>query len=400
MKGTAPRGRTLAEDARRIALLAASAKDRAENVMIVDMMRNDLGRIALPGSVRVESLFDIETFPTVHQMTSTVTAKTQAPLAEIFTALFPCASITGAPKIRTTKIIRRLETGPRGVYTGTIGWLGPGRQARFNVAIRTLSLDLDSAVPRPFTAPTPARATYGTGGGIVWDSQAEQEYEECRTKALVLNSTGRDFELLETLLWRPDSGFFLLERLLERLGASAIYFSFALDRKSIRQRLQRLASNFPLLPHRVRLLLSEQGVASLQAAPMPNRSQRRWRVALDDRPVHSSNVLLFHKTTQRQIYERAMERHPDFDEVLLWNEKKELTESTRANLAIEIVGHWYTPPIDCGLLGGTYRAELLARGRLKERVLPISALRQASRIRLFNSLRGWLGAEIEKPQRP
>ncbi len=218
MKGTARRGRYPAEDSDRAARLAASEKERAENLMIVDMMRNDLGRIAIPGSVEVAELFTVETYPTVHQLTSTVSARTRASYSEVLRALFPSASITGAPKISTSRIIRRLETGPRGVYTGSIGFLAPGRRAQLNVAIRTATIDRGAAV-----------ATYGTGGGIVWDSGCDAEYQECRTKALVLGRPPLDFALLETLLWCPQRGYVLLERHLDRLLASARYFDFPLE---------------------------------------------------------------------------------------------------------------------------------------------------------------------------
>ncbi len=395
MKGTAPRGRNLAEDSQQIALLAASAKDRAENVMIVDMMRNDLGRIAKPGSVRVDSLFDIETYPTVHQMTSTVRAESPAGLPEIFSALFPCASITGAPKVRTMEIIRQLETAPRGIYTGTIGWIGPHRQASFNVAIRTL--DLQQQKEPQSSRPPRWLATYGTGGGIVSDSKAATEYQECRTKALVLTVPLPEFQLLETLLWRPDHGFFLLERHLDRLRSSAAYFDFRLREDDLRGKLSDLTESLPPERHRVRLLVGRDGNA-LEATPMPRGSKVRWSLCLDNQPISSADPFLFHKTTYRKVYQEALNRHPDFDEVLLWNESGQLTESTRANLALEIGGQWWTPPVTCGLLAGTYRAELLDRGRLRERILTVNDLAQATRIRLFNALRGWIRPNFHRPE--
>lgn len=387
MKGTTRRGRHLTEDMRHAAALADSTKDRAENVMIVDMMRNDLGRIAEPGSVRVDRLFEVETHPTVHQLTSTVSARTDASFSELLRALFPCASITGAPKVSTSRIIRRLEAQPRGIYTGSLGYLGPkgpdGPTARFSVAIRTATVDRRTGIAR-----------YGTGGGIVWDSRAADEYEECRAKALVLRSPppGRA-PLLETLLWRPKSGYFLLGRHLERLGASAQWMGWSLDLDAIEQALQRRARAF-VERQRVRLVVHRDQPIHIEATPWPCTGRLCWNLALDDRPVDSSDPRLFHKTTDRSPYDdalaRARRRDPGVDEVLLWNERRELTEGTRANLALDIDGQWYTPALDCGLLPGTYRAELLARGRLREAVLGIEALQEARKILLFNALRGWI----------
>jgi len=200
MKGTVGRGRTIREDECVSDWLRNSEKNRAENVMIVDMVRNDLGRIARPETVEVTRLWELEKYPSLFQLTSTVEADTDAQLPEIFSALFPCASITGAPKIRSSEIIADLEPQPRGVYTGAIGFVGPHRQARFNVAIRTIQIDRKLDLAR-----------YGTGGGIVWESSAEDEWLECRTKGLVLKSAQPDFDLLETLLWTPSEGYLLLD---------------------------------------------------------------------------------------------------------------------------------------------------------------------------------------------
>lgn len=377
MKGTARRGLYPAEDIRRIEELRDSQKNRAENVMIVDMMRNDLGRISEPGTVRVDSLFDVETYPTVHQMTSTVRAQTTARPVDILKALFPPSSITGAPKQRTMELIRELEPYPRGVYTGTMGWLHPGRRASFNVAIRTATLDRQTAIVR-----------YGTGGGIVWDSRAEEEYEECRTKALVLGAGWPAFDLLETLLWRPRSGYFLLRRHLRRLEGSAAYFGIRLDLEQVHRTLTNAVIGGST-PGRVRLTVSRDGEPRVAVTPLPDSLPRTcWHLVLDDRPTDSANVLLYHKTTHRQVYDEALERHPGAEEVLLWNEKEELTESTRANLVLRLEGEWFTPPVSCGLLGGTLRQVLVDRGRVRERTLPVACLREATEILLVNSVRG------------
>ncbi|MGH9465311.1 MAG: aminodeoxychorismate synthase component I, partial [Thermoanaerobaculia bacterium] len=268
MKGTARRGRTTAEDAVQAAALTSSPKDRAENLMIVDMVRNDLGRVAKPGSVRVAELFRIERYPSLFQMTSTVEAETDAPLTEILRALFPAASITGAPKAAAMGIIRELEDSPRGVYTGAIGWAAPDRRARFNVAIRTVTVDRAAG-----------RAEYGTGGGIVWDSTPEREVEECRTKALVLTRPRPDLDLLETLLWEPRRGYFLLERHLQRLADSATYFDLPCDREAAGTALAAAAASFPARPMRVRLRLAAGGATTVAASPL-TAAPARWRAAL------------------------------------------------------------------------------------------------------------------------
>ncbi len=379
MKGTARRGRYPAEDLRRAARLAASEKERAENVMIVDMMRNDLGRIAMPGSVEVDELFTVETYPTVHQLTSTVSARTRAPYAEVVRALFPSASITGAPKVSTSHIIRRLETGPRGAYTGSIGYFAPNRRAQLNVAIRTATVDRDTAT-----------ATYGTGGGIVWDSCSDAEYQECRAKALVLGRPLPEFALLETLLWRPKTHYFLLDRHLDRLLASARYFGFPLEADKIVDALERRAAGFEPVRHRVRLVAHRDARLEITAESWRCSGPETWTVVLDDRPVDDTDPFLFHKTTSRGLYSQALERHPEADEVVLWNARGELTEATRANLVLKLGDDWLTPPVDCGLLAGTYRAELLQRGRIREQRLDVAALYEAEEVVLINSLRGWI----------
>ena len=256
MKGTAPRGRNNTEDAALSEGLRQSAKDRAENVMIVDMMRNDLGRIARSGSVKVDHLWDIERYRTLFQMTSTCSAQTDASLGEILTALFPSASITGAPKVRTMELISSLESSPRGIYTGAIGRVGPGRQAEFNVAIRTIHIDHERR-----------HAEYGTGGGIVWDSVAEEEYRECLTKALVVTAPAPDFSLLETLLWDPESGFALLDRHLNRLQDSAAYFDRPCDRTEVTRLLDEAAGG-STSPLRLRLLLDRHGGSLWRLSPL------------------------------------------------------------------------------------------------------------------------------------
>ena len=381
MKGTAARGRTLAEDEARIAELRQSEKNRAENLMIVDMLRNDLGRVAQVGSVIVPQLFEVERYPTLLQMTSTVTARTQASVVEILASLFPCASITGAPKVRTMQIIRELEPRPRGVYTGTIGFIGPERQARFNVAIRTVLVDRARW-----------QATYGVGGGVVWDSDAADEYEECLMKARVLTTRQPSFQLLESLLWEPDSGYFLLEAHLARLADTAVYFNVPLDRAAIERRLIELA---PTLREasKIRLRVSLDGTFAVEAAPLARGvPPQPVRVGLSRAPVDSDTIWLYHKTTRREMYDAARASRPDCDEVILWNERGELTEASMANVVLDLDGTWVTPPVTSGLLAGTFRGWLLATGQLWERILTPADLRLARRVALINSVRKWQAA--------
>jgi para-aminobenzoate synthetase / 4-amino-4-deoxychorismate lyase len=383
MKGTASRGRTLAEDESRIAELRRSEKNRAENLMIVDMIRNDLGRVAEIGSVAVPRLFEVERYPTLLQMTSTVTARTQASVAEILAHIFPCASITGAPKVRTMEIIRELEPQPRGIYTGAIGFIAPGRRAQFNVAIRTVLIDRERQ-----------QASYGVGSGLVWDSDAATEYAECVLKARVLTERRPSFQLLEALLWEPDSGYFLLAAHLERLANTAVYFQVPLDRPAIEAYLTEQARTLTE-PGKIRLRVALDGrftveVESLarDAGPSPTR------VGLAREPVDSNTIWLYHKTTRREVYAAARASRPDCDEVILWNERGELTEASTANLVLDLDGAWVTPPVTSGLLAGTFREWLLATGQIREQVLTRVDLRQARRIALVNSVRRWREAVL------
>ena len=383
MKGTAPRGRTLEEDTHLAHWLQTSTKNQAENIMIVDMVRNDLGRIAIPGTVEVSELWQLEKYPSLFQLTSTVEARTQASLEAIFAALFPCASVTGAPKVRSMEIIRDLEQGPRGAYTGAIGMIGPGRRARFNVGIRTVDVD---SVAR--------RATYGTGSGVVWDSVAPEEWRECLTKALVLRPPPPDFDLLETILWDPEHGFVLLERHLQRLEDAATYFDYPCDPSGIARALDRAKLDLPRQPHRLRLLVNSRGAVRVESTPLQPQT-RPWRLAVATQPVANKNPFLFHKTTHRQVYDDHRERFPEHDDVLLWNDKGEITESTLANVVILRHQRWITPPVDCGLLAGTFRAQLLEQGKIEEEFVKLRDLRSTDEIFLINSVRQWIDTELD-----
>jgi len=369
MKGTAPRDTDPAD-------LAASAKDRAENVMIVDLIRNDMGRLAPAGGVRVEDLCRIEPFPTVWQMTSRVVAEpVDADLPAIFRALFPCGSITGAPKIRAMEIVRELETAPRGLYCGALGWLRPGGDFRFSVPIRTLRLDADGA------------ARLDVGSGVVFDSQPAAEWAECHLKARFLTGLPKGLRLIETLRFTPDEGFPFLPEHLERLTASAAELGFAFNPDTFRQLLAGLDAD---TPRRVRVTLGQHGDLTLEHAPLsagapsPDAS-----VVLSPHPVASGDLLLRHKTTARALYDRELARAMaagHFDALFL-NERGELTEGARSNLFVERDGLLLTPPASAGLLNGTLRRRLLREGRAREATLRPDDLRHADALYVGNGLR-------------
>lgn len=386
MKGTAQRGLSAAEDQAQIAWLHNSEKNRAENVMIVDMIRNDFGRVAKVGRVRVPELFAIERYPTLLQMTSTVTAETDASLSELLSAAFPCASITGAPKVRTMQLLHDLEPEPRGIYTGSIGYLTPDGRSQFNVAIRTVVIDRDSAAAR-----------YGVGSGIVWDSEPAAEYAECLLKARVLEPSSGipvDFALLESLRWTPTNGYWLLEPHLDRLVGSAEYFGVPVDRDRVANELARHADTLSD-PSKVRLLLGQESGLRLTDVPLSaGQPPTPVRLGLAREPVSSTDRWLYHKTSVRTVYEQARAGRPDCDDVILHNERGEVTETSSANIVVALGGVLYTPPISSGLLAGTARRTWLERGELIERVITVDDLAAADRLWVLNSVRGLLPAVL------
>jgi len=387
MKGTARRGRTLEEDRAAAARLRASPKECAENVMIVDMMRNDLGRIAETGTVSVAQLLAVERYPTLWQMTSTVAARSSASLADIFAALHPSASVTGAPKIRTMEIIAELEGRPRGVYTGAIGYIAPDGAAQFSVAIRTAVIDMATG-----------QLTYGVGSGIVGDSDSTSEYEECLLKSAIFQRPLHVFDLLETLRWSPAEGFFLLARHLHRMRRSAEYFEYRFDEQRVRSALDRSILG-QTEPQRLRLLLSRDGDVRVERASLLPPAHSPARLTIAAAPIDPSNIFLFHKTTYRAMYSEAM--RPGYDDVVLWNAEGAVTETTLGNVVAEIDGRKRTPPVDAGLLAGTFREELLERGEIVEAPLTLDDLKTATRLWVVNSVREWWPAEIaDTPEKP
>ena len=384
MKGTAPRGRWVEEDDSMAAQLRESVKDRAENAMIVDLLRNDLGRIAETGSVEVSDMFAVERLPTVLQMTSTVaaTARPEIRLTDIITALFPCGSVTGAPKIKTTSIIKELESSPRGFYTGALGFISPDGDATFNVAIRTIVIDAKSQ-----------GATFGVGGGITWDSTADREYEECRLKAKFLTEERKPFALLETLAL-VDGSYRLLERHFARARNSAKYFGFAWSEDLARAELDAVRTAHLAGTWRVRLLIDADQVSTevepliIVHKPAP-LSVTFAAVAVDD-----NDPMLQHKTTDRSRYQTQLKLCAEYDDVIFWNSRREVTESSVANIVLAIDGTNWTPPREAGLLCGTFRDELISTGKIVERTILIDELERAENFHLVNSVRGWMKAKL------
>ena len=404
MKGTARRGRWLAEDEAVRGRLEASDKDRAENLMIVDLIRNDLGRIARFGTVSVDALFAIEQFETLWQMTSTVSAELRPDvgLTEIFGALFPCGSVTGAPKASSMAVIADVELGPRGVYCGAIGFVPPGdgvEGASFNVAIRTAVIDAEDGV-----------ATYGVGGAITWDSTRDSEYEETATKALVLTRTPAPDSLIETIRWDPDredagSPWVWLEEHLDRLAASGAYWGIPFDRSGIHRTLDRASEGFTG-PGRARLEIDRSGTIScttgeapeaFRARPGEHASEIPAVLAVSRSAIDASDPRMFHKIGDRAMYERQMRLHPNVDDVLLVNQFGRVTETTIANVVFRIDGVWVTPPIEDGLLPGVMRQSLIDDGYVKERSVDVGDAIAADAIAIVNSVRGWRAAMLGRP---
>ena len=420
MKGTAPRGRATREDRALAEWLSSDPKNRSENVMIVDLLRNDLGRLCNYGSVRAENLFAVERYPTLMQMTSTVTGELRPDVnfQQIFRALFPCGSITGAPKVRAMQLLSALEGQPRGVYTGAIGFFSK-QESVFNVAIRTLQLDGDLG-------------TMGVGSGIVIDSDPAGEFRECLLKAEFLTRTSHRFpnlnpdrfSLIETMLWH--GAYPLIELHLDRLEDSAHYFGFPCDRAAVKVALLAHSANFPQmsgapsfphpfaervgaqeplrieLPRKVRLLLDHEGNLQIEDEvlhdPAITGSPKLARICIASQRTDPQDPMFFHKTTHRPLYREAFKAASaaGIDDVLFMNLRSEITEGAINNIFIEKDGCLYTPPVECGLLPGVHRRHLLeTRPSTMERVLYLQDLRQADVVYLSNAVRGLRPAVID-----
>lgn len=389
MKGTADRGLTLEDDVRHAEALRVSEKNRAENVMIVDLMRNDLGRICSTGSVKTTRLFEVERFPSVWQMTSTIEGRLcdECTPDSVIRALFPSGSVTGAPKIRAMQLISALETTPRGVYTGSIGYFAPAR-AQFSVAIRTVVLRGQDAL-------------LGVGGGITYDSSSADEWKESQSKAAFLTQDAPDFKIIETMRWEGE--YRLLEEHLDRMRSSAEYFGFRFEEGAVREALEKIVPKFAARPYRVRLLLAQDGSIELDPSEIIDVAPF-GRVRISRQTVLSSDRFLYHKTTRRALYneELAAARAAGCDDALFFNERGELTEGAIHNVFVVNGALWRTPAIACGVLPGTYRASILKNRRnTREDVLTLDDLLRADAIYLCNSVRGLFPVRpLEDPPAP
>ena len=384
MKGTLARGRWLEEDDERSLQLRASVKDRAENVMIVDLMRSDLGKIAVTGSVEVPELFAVERINRVLQMTSTVTAiqKPEVGIVDLLRAVFPCGSVTGAPKARSMAIINELEDHPRGIYTGAIGMLCPNGDAVFSVPIRTLAVDAKDGA-----------ATFGVGGAVTWDSTTDGEYEECCLKARFLTDPWAEFELLETMAL-SDGEYALLDRHLSRARDSARYFGFRWNEAEVLRALDEARKSHQLGRWRIRVTFGRDGTIRIEPSPLGESRTAPVAVKFATRAIDDRDPLVFHKTTSRSRYDVELERCQPCDDVIFWNARGEVTESTIANVVVQSDGKNWTPPRDAGLLAGTLREELISRGELFERTITKEELAKTESFALVNSVRGWMTAKL------
>ncbi|MAU40946.1 MAG: aminodeoxychorismate synthase, component I [Kordiimonas sp.] len=417
MKGTSPRGMGWADDQQLHHALQHDEKNRAENLMIVDLLRNDLGRLAKIGSVNVPHLYDVEQYRSVLQMTSTITAELRDDLGplDVLKSLFPCGSITGAPKIRAMEIIDELETAPRGIYTGTIGYITPEGDMQFSIPIRTITLTPTGISQAHSTSSPESHPAYhgemGIGSGIVADSDPETEYQECLLKGQFAFNPSPRYDLIETLRWTRKEGYYLKAQHFDRLEKSAAYFGYPYDpaeltslldmqENSLLNNEQDIASN----PWRIRVLLSPLGALSITATQMdttPLSPPANYpHICLSATTVQRDNIFLYHKTTQRKFYDDALSRARAENgciDVIFTNENGELTEGAISNIFVEKNGRLYTPPQHCGLLAGTLRQSLLDDPTvdLTEKVLTPDDLKTADRLFIGNALRGLIEVRLQ-----
>ena len=374
MKGTIKRGVNAHDDLQQSLKLKNSEKDKAENIMIVDMIRNDLAKIPSISSINTLKKFETESFPTLWQMTSTVEAEVNQDASEIIKAMFPCASITGAPKIKTMEIIKDLECSPRNIYTGSIGLISPNSDALFNVAIRTALINKKTS-----------HITYGVGSGIVWDSKEKDEYDETLLKSKIILNQYSNFDLVETMLWTPDEKIILQKYHLKRLKKSADFFNRKLNTDKAEKLLDSFYSD---TPQKIRLLLNNNNQLSFENSKFEALNKDCiLKIKLAKNHINSSNIFVQHKTTNRAVYDNAKKDLHDCDDVVLWNENQHITECSIYNIAIFKNNRWITPPLKCGLLNGIMRAELIKQKIIHEDIVKISDLNKSTKIMLFNSVR-------------
>lgn len=376
MKGTTPRSADKQQDLKNIEFLKKDEKSLAENLMIVDLLRNDLGKIAWPGSVTVENPFEVESYETLHQMITTISAQVDRDISieRVFKALFPCGSITGAPKIRTMEIISELEPSPRGIYTGSLGYITPQNDFCFNVAIRTL------------TETAPHSFEIGLGGGVLMDSEAQSEFNECLLKGHFVKKFNEGFEIFESFLF-DGQGIPSLDGHLARLESSCSYFGFPFEADKIAAELEK--ASFDNSKKKIKLSLDFKGHMTLQFEEL-GEPIKTSSIALSSIKTNSNDVFLFHKTTNRKIYDEEFKKARKLGhyEVVFVNEKNELTEASRHNIFVQKNGYWFTPPLKCGVLPGVQRWQCLTEFRAEEKVLTIEDLKTADQIVLTNSVRG------------
>ena len=389
MKGTLDRGRNIEEDRHNTEMLEKSLKNRSENVMIVDLLRNDLGRISRAGSVKTKKLFEVEQYETLLQMISVVKSrlKEKVSLYDLFKAIFPSGSVTGAPKINTMKIIDSLEKEPRRIYTGSIGFLTPSGDAVFNVAIRTALIDNKTK-----------KGEMGIGSGIIIDSDAAKEFEECKLKANFITQKKKDFKLIETMLYQRAKGYFLLRLHLERLKSSAEYFNFKFNKECIIKKLKKLEKKLSNgSDYTIRVLLDRSGNIEARFSKIDGNIQSK--VKFSNKRVSSKNPFLYHKSTNRGLYnkEHAKWKRRGYFDIIFRNEKNQVTEGAISNIIIKKGRFYYTPPVECGLLNGVYRKSLLRNEdfpSLKEKVLYKKDIYAASKIYMVNSVRGMIECKL------
>lgn len=383
MKGTIGRGRFLKEDIENIEHLYNCPKNRSENIMILDLLRSDLGRVSKTGTVKTIKLFEIEKYESLFQMTSTAKAETKQSVAllDLFEAMFPSGSVTGAPKIRTMQIINDIEKVPRGIYAGSIGFITPEKNCVFNVAIRTLLLD-----------PSSGKGEMGIGSGIVYDSNPKKEYEECLLKAKFLTDKHENFRLIETILWEPVHGYALIKLHMQRLSESAAYFNYRYDKNYIIKLLNNVSKNFNKnQKHRVRLLLNKDGSLDINYSMLDQESVGRT-IAISSIKTNSADKWLYHKTTNRRLYDSEYDRYKKlgFFDVIFKNKKGQITEGAISNIFIRKNDIFYTPPLECGVLSGVYRRHLLSERKysIKEKILYYEDILNADSIVVTNAIRG------------
>lgn len=393
MKGTAPRGRTVREDDEQATQLSSSIKERSENLMIVDLLRNDLGKVCVPGSIHVTDPLQVERYETVLQMTSTIEGELLpgAGNYDIFNAAFPSGSVTGAPKVRTMQIIHELEQSQRGVYTGAIGYMAPDRSV-FNVAIRTTWMDRENE-----------SIEMGVGSGILYEADPVREYRECELKGKFLTEPPIEFQIFETMLWSAENGFERSDLHIERMLESATYFDFEVSREVLKQQLESMASGLQARrePHRIRILLHRNGSMECHHSPMNPSPPATPRICFSRFRTNSRDPFQYHKTTNRKLYDSELHdaRRKGFFEILFLNERDELTEGAITNVFVLKNGKLYTPPVACGLLAGTFRKHLLESDpRVEESVLFMKDVQEADAIFLSNALRGLIRVECESPE--